>query len=79
VGQNAPAGQAARGDANNDGAITLADAVYVVQYLFAKGPAPLPDLDSGDADCSGQIDPRDAVHIINYVVRGGKRPACPAG
>jgi hypothetical protein len=68
---------AARGDANNDGSITLADAIYVSHYLFAKGPAPLPTLDSGDANCDGRIDPLDAVIIVNYVVRGGKRPACP--
>ena len=70
--------QAARGDANNDGSVTLADAIYVSQYLFARGPAPVPIPDSGDANCDGRIDPLDIVVIVNYVARAGKRPACPA-
>ena len=69
--------QAARGDANNDGSITLADAIYVTQYLFAKGPAPAPTLDSGDANCDNRIESRDVVAIINFVVRAGIRPGCP--
>ena len=68
----------ARGDANNDGSITLADAVYVSQYLFAKGPAPLPTPESGDANCDARVDPLDAVAIVSYVMRGGQRPGCPA-
>jgi hypothetical protein len=70
--------QAARGDVNNDGSITLADAIYLSRYLFARGPAPVPSPDSGDANCDGRVEPLDAVVIVNYVVRGGKRPACPA-
>lgn len=70
--------QAARGDANNDGVITLADAIYVSQYLFAKGPQPAPTLDSGDANCDARIDPLDVVAIINFVVRSGSRPGCPS-
>jgi hypothetical protein len=69
---------AARGDSNNDGVITLADAIYVTQYLFARGPAPVPNFDSGDANCNGRVEPTDAVVIVNYVVRAGKRPACPS-
>lgn len=70
--------QAARGDANNDGSITLADAIYVTRYLFARGLAPVPTLDSGDANCDGRIDSLDAVAIINFVMRAGKRPGCPS-
>ena len=70
--------QAAMGDANNDGVITLADAVYVSQYLFAKGPAPVPVSDSGDANCDSRVDPLDAVAIVNFVMRGGRSPGCPS-
>ncbi len=66
------------GDANNDGVITLADAVYVSHYLFAKGPAPVPTIDSGDANCDSRVDPLDAVAIVNYVMRGGRSPGCPS-
>lgn len=68
----------ARGDANNDGEITLADAVHVSQYLFAKGPAPLPTTESGDANCDSRVNPLDVVAIVNFVMRGGQRPGCPA-
>lgn len=68
--------QALRGDANNDGSITLADAIYLGKYLFAKGPAPIPD--SGDANCDARVDFLDAIYLVNYVVRGGPVPKCPA-
>lgn len=69
---------AARGDANNDGSVTLADAIYMISYLFAKGPAPAPNLDAGDANCDARIDFLDAIYLVNYTVRGGPSPKCPA-
>jgi phosphohistidine phosphatase SixA len=39
-GGAARAQDASRGDANGDGSINIADAVYVLQYLFAQGPPP---------------------------------------
>jgi hypothetical protein len=71
--------QAARGDANNDGVVTLADALYLHQYLFGKGPAPAPNLDAGDANCDSRVDFLDAIYLVNYAVRGGPAPKCPAG
>jgi hypothetical protein len=67
-----------RGDANNDGLITLADAIHVAAYLFAHGPQPLPSEDSGDANCDTRVDPRDVVYLINYTLRGGPKPKCPS-
>ena len=66
-----------RGDANDDGVITLADAIYVSRYLFARGPAPIPEVDSGDARCDGRLNILDAVFLLNYVLRGGPAPKCP--
>jgi hypothetical protein len=65
-----------RGDANGDGSIDLADAVYLVNYLFIGGPAPDP-LWIGDANCSGEVDLADAVYIVNYLFIGGPPPGCP--
>ncbi len=66
------------GDADGSGTITISDAVYLINYIFAGGPAPNPLL-SGDADCSGSITISDAVYMINYIFGGGPAPcsSCP--
>jgi hypothetical protein len=62
-----------RGDANNDAKVTVADAVYLVNYLFKGGPAPgLPE--AGDANCDGKITVSDVVYLINYLFKGGPQP-----
>lgn len=63
------------GDANGDGKITVSDAIYLVNYLFKGGPAPVP-LESGDANCDGQVLVADVVYIINYLFKGGPVPGC---
>lgn len=63
------------GDADGDGGISLSDAVFLIQYIFAGGRTPYPVL-SGDADCSGGISLNDAVYIIQYIFAGGPGP-CP--
>ena len=64
-----------RGDANGDGAINSADVVYLINYLFAGGPAPTP-LEAGDADCSGEVNVADVIYLINYLFIGGPPPGC---
>lgn len=66
-----------RGDANDDGSITLADVIHVASYLYEAGPTPLPVPESGDADCDNTIGPRDVVYLINFILRGGPQPKCP--
>ena len=67
--------QALRGDANGNGAIDIADVVYLMNYLFTDGPAPDP-LEAGDANCDGIVDIADVVYLINYLFIGGPPPAC---
>ncbi|MBN1422609.1 MAG: hypothetical protein JXP34_27780 [Planctomycetes bacterium] len=55
-----------RGDANADDAIDLADAVFVLMFIFAKGPVP-PCLDAADGNDSGGIDIGDAVAILDHL------------
>jgi hypothetical protein len=64
------------GDADGNGIITISDAVYLINYIFAGGPAPSP-LSKGDADCNGIITISDAVVLINYIFAGGPAPNCP--
>jgi hypothetical protein len=66
------------GDADGDGQVIISDAVYLINYIFAGGPAPDP-LVSGDVDCDGVPIISDAVYIVNYIFAGGPAPcaACP--
>jgi|GEM_PF-2816414 len=64
------------GDANGDGAVNVGDAVYIVNYVFRGGPAPVP-MQAGDATGDGNVNVGDAVYIINFVFRGGPAPICP--
>jgi hypothetical protein len=61
------------GDANGDQLIDVADAVYLLNYLYKGGAAPDP-LDAGDANGDEIIDVADAVHILNYLYKGGPAP-----
>lgn len=66
------------GDANADGVANITDAVYLIQYIFADGPPPVPLL-AGDANCDGVANITDAVYIIQYIFSGGAEPCaeCP--
>ena len=61
------------GDADGDGSINIADAVFLVNYIFADGTAPSP-LASGDADCDQTINIADVVYLVNYIFAGGPIP-----
>jgi len=62
------------GDANNDGAIDVGDVVYLVNYLFRSGPAPLPLTCRGDCNGDSVVDVGDVVYLINYLFRSGPAP-----
>lgn len=64
------------GDANDDGTITIADAVVIVMYVFRGGVPPTP-LEAGDANGDGAVNVADAVYVVNYIFRGGPPPVCP--
>jgi parallel beta-helix repeat protein len=71
------------GDANSDGsiepkgpkvgAVTVGDIVFVLNYLFRKGPEPCP-FHAADTNCDGTVDTEDLVCLINYFFRGGDIP-----
>jgi len=64
------------GDADGDGSVYVEDVVYLVGYLYLRGPAPQPAW-VGDADCDWSIDLRDIVYLVNHVLKGGDAPGCP--
>ncbi len=64
------------GDADGNGAFSIADAVYLINYIFAGGSPPNP-ICRGDADGNGAVSIADAVYLINYIFASGPAPHCP--
>ncbi|MCJ7578239.1 MAG: dockerin type I repeat-containing protein, partial [candidate division Zixibacteria bacterium] len=64
-----------RGDADGDWKINAVDVVYLINYLYIRGPAPKP-LEAGDVNCDGTINAADVVYLINYLFIGGPPPPC---
>jgi len=65
-----------RGDANGNREVTIADAVYLVNYLFRGGDPPTPVLAVGDCTCEQEVTVADVVFLISYLFRGGPEPYC---
>jgi hypothetical protein len=63
------------GDANNDGKVNVGDAVFVINYVFKSGTAPVCK-QAADANADGKINVGDAVFLINYVFKSGTAPVC---
>jgi len=64
-----------RGDCNGDRVINVSDVVYLINYLFIDGPAPVP-LEVGDVNCDGVVNVSDVVYLINYLFISGPAPCC---
>jgi hypothetical protein len=62
------------GDLNVSGAITSADIIYAVNFVFKGGPAPLPVPQAGDVDCNGTVTATDILVLVNYVFKGAAAP-----
>ncbi len=61
------------GDADGSKLVNISDAVALITYIFAGGPAPDP-VEAGDADCSGTVNISDAVYLITYIFGSGPVP-----
>jgi hypothetical protein len=78
-----------RGNVNYDGgdAVDISDLVYLVDYMFTGGPAPVcPEEANVDASCCAggshetlaDLDISDVVYLVDYMFTGGPEPvACP--
>ena len=60
-----------RGDANGDGTISVGDVFYLINFLFAGGPAPI---GPADANGDGQVTVGDIFYLINHLFAGGPPP-----
>jgi hypothetical protein len=65
-----------RGDANADGAVDIADPIFIIGWLLKGGSLP-PCLDAADVDDSGRLDIGDAIRLIDFLFRAGSPPPPP--
>jgi len=63
------------GDANMDGKVNVADAVYNLRCVFVDCLGH-PCEKQLDANCDGTWNVADIVHLINYIFKGGDPPCC---
>ncbi len=61
------------GDVTLDGKVDIADALFLVNYLFIGGPSPDPK-ELGDVNCDGVVNIGDVVYLVNYLFAGGPSP-----
>jgi hypothetical protein len=59
------------GDVSGDGTVDVGDVFYLINTLFASGPAPV---GSADANGDGHVDIADVFYLINYLFAGGPPP-----
>lgn len=64
------------GDANNDGNVNVADAVFIAHYVYRGGPPPTP-LTYGDFNGDFEVNELDVVYATAYLYRKGELPATP--
>ena len=58
-------------DANGDGVVNVGDIFYLINFLFAGGPAPL---NSSDVNGDGSTNVTDVFYLINFLFAGGPAP-----
>jgi parallel beta-helix repeat protein len=67
------------GDVNDDSEVTIADVVYLINYMFHNGPSPQcpePYVSCADVNGDGEVTIADGVYLINYLFRNGPPPLC---
>ena len=61
------------GDANQDNARNVGDAVFLINYVFRGGDYPVPPK-VGDINGDCAVNVADAVYMISFVFKGGSEP-----
>jgi hypothetical protein len=65
-----------RGDANGDGAVDQADAVFIQNWLFLGGPAST-CFDAADINDDTKVNLSDPIYLYNFLYQGGPAPPPP--
>lgn len=61
------------GDMDQNGSVSAADIIYLVNYVF-KGGAPPLGAETGDVNNTCTVTSADIIYLVNYVFRGGPAP-----
>jgi hypothetical protein len=61
------------GDASADSLVDVSDVIWVVNYLYKKGPEPCV-MEAADVNADCQVDLADAVYLLNFLFKGGSPP-----
>ena len=64
-----------RGDANGDGIVDFADAIFILMTMF--GPEVVPCEIAADVNGSGVLNIADPIYLLNYLFSGGTSPPPP--
>lgn len=62
------------GDVDFSGAVTVSDAVYLINYIFMGGPVPVPYASAMNIDNNPIVSVSDAVYLITYIFGEGPPP-----
>ncbi|NRA75656.1 MAG: hypothetical protein HRU16_06905 [Planctomycetes bacterium] len=65
-----------RGDANEDLNVNVADAVFILTYLFLQGSSGL-CLDAMDVNDSGSVNIADGIRLLEFLFVSGDPPEAP--
>jgi hypothetical protein len=65
-----------RGDADNDGAVNLTDAVHALRWLFLGSGDPLCE-DAADVNDDAELDITDPLALLGWLFLGGPEPPAP--
>lgn len=64
------------GDANNDGAVNIGDAVFLSNLVFHDGPQPLHPECADMNHHDGSVNVGDVVYLLFYIFKSGAAPDC---
>jgi hypothetical protein len=70
VTRSLPAAVFKRGDAGGNGAVDLADVIFLLEYLFLRGASPACP-DAADLNDTGELEVADAVYCLIWLFSGG--------
>ncbi|MFH1686172.1 MAG: hypothetical protein ABIE70_01465 [bacterium] len=62
------------GDCDWNGEINIVDLVYLVNYMFNEGPAPMPWYTIGSMDCNPVVTIVDLIWLVDWMFNGGPKP-----
>jgi len=65
-----------RGDSNEDARVDIADAIWLISFLFRGGRAPRCD-DAADSNDDGQVNLADVVYTLRFQLFAGPTPPEP--